>query len=246
MKLINLILLIPCLSNAQEMDPIQTDRPDQTETPYLVPKNKFQIETGLSFQRENLNTNKTYTFPSTLWKYGINKNMELRVITEITNEIDSANKTFGLNSVYLGTKIRISEENGWLPKTAIIGHICIPNVATSNLKTKYYAPEFRFTMQHTLSDKLTLSYNIGSEWNTENLVPTLIYTFATGYVLSEKIASYIEIFGFAPNNEKSNHNLDGGFTYLINDNFMLDLSSGIGISINAPKYYLALGFSFRI
>jgi hypothetical protein len=54
------------------------------------------------------------------------------------------------------------------------------------------------------------------------------------------------LFGFAPQNNKANHSFDGGITYLINNNFMLDLSSGIGITDNAPDHYVALGFSFRI
>jgi hypothetical protein len=68
----------------------------------------------------------------------------------------------------------------------------------------------------------------------------------TGYSITKKVGSYIELFGFAPQKNKANHNFDGGITYLINDNFMLDLSSGFGITKNAPKNYFAFGFSFRI
>jgi hypothetical protein len=245
MKLINLIVLISCISNCQISDPIQTDRPDQTETPSLVPMKIFQLETGFIFQK-NDSENKNYTLPTFLWKYGIHKNLEVRLITEICKEHTLEEKKAGINTILIGAKIRLKEEKGIIPKTSIIGHVNLPNLASSNLKTNHIAPEFRFTMQHTISDKLTLSYNMGSEWNGENLVPTYIYTCSTGYALSEKTGYYIEIFGFVPNNEKSNHQIDGGITYLINDNFMLDLSSGIGISRNAPKYYLAFGFSFRI
>ena len=38
---------------SQETEPIQTDRPDQTETPAIVPKEMFQVETGFSFQKNN-------------------------------------------------------------------------------------------------------------------------------------------------------------------------------------------------
>jgi hypothetical protein len=60
------------------------------------------------------------------------------------------------------------------------------------------------------------------------------------------LGSYIEFFGFTPEKDKANHSFNGGLTYLINNNFMLDLSSGIGITENAPDHYVALGFSFRI
>jgi hypothetical protein len=93
---------------------------------------------------------------------------------------------------------------------------------------------------------MSFSYNLGAEWDGFSAEPTFIYTTATGYSITEKLGSYIELFGFIPQNQKSYHSFDGGITYLINNNFMLDLSSGIGISKNAPKNYIAFGFSFRI
>jgi hypothetical protein len=101
-------------------------------------------------------------------------------------------------------------------------------------------------MQHTLSEKMSLSYNLGAEWDGFSAEPTFLYTLTTGYSITEKLGSYIELFGFAPQNNKANHSFDGGITYLINNNFMLDLSSGFGITKNAPDYYVAVGFSFRI
>jgi hypothetical protein len=122
----------------------------------------------------------------------------------------------------------------------------IPNAASSKYKTDFYAPEFRFTMQHTLSDKFSFGYNLGSEWDGFTAAPTFIYTLTTGYAISEKMGSYVELFGFGPQKDKANHNFDGGITYLINHNFMLDLSSGVGLTANAPDYYIAFGFSYRM
>lgn len=244
-RIFSILLLISYFSNAQEIETIQTDRPDQTETPSVVPKKMIQIESGFSYQK-NKTKNKTITLPSTLWKYGVNDNFEFRLISEFSIENDLTIKTSGLKPILIGCKIKISDEKGIFPKTAFIGHLSLPKVATIQYKTEYYAPEFRFAMQHTLSKKINLSYNLGSEWDGNTLEPTFIYTISTGYSISKKTATYFEVFGFAPQKENTNHNIDGGITYLINDNFMLDLSSGFGISKNAPKYYIAFGFSFRI
>ena len=46
--------------------------------------------------------------------------------------------------------------------------------------------------------------------------------------------------------DKAAHNIDGGFTYLLRDNIMIDISGGIGLTNNAPNYYTAIGFSFRL
>ena len=68
----------------------------------------------------------------------------------------------------------------------------------------------------------------------------------TGYSINQKLGCYAELFGYAPLKQTAYHNLDGGLTYLINNNFMLDLSSGVGITDNAPDHYLSLGCSFQI
>lgn len=224
---------------------IETDRPDQTETPSLVPKNKFQFETGFTFEQNNRQS-KSFLSPTILTKYGVNDNFELRLITEYVSDDTDNQKVSGISPVLVGFKVKLSGEKGIIPKTAFIGHLAIPGLASKELKSTYYPPSFRFTMQHTLTDKINLSYNLGSEWDGETPEPTFIYTLTTGFALSEKLGSYIEIYGFAPQKQTADHRFDGGLTYLISDNAMLDISGGFGITTNAPDYFCSLGFSFRI
>ncbi len=239
------LILITQFVVAQTTEPIQADRPDQTETPAIVPKGMFQVETGFTFQKNN-KFSKTNTLPTVLWKYGVNENFELRLITEFTSEKVIYEKQDGLLPIYVGFKVKLSEEKGIVPKTSFIALIGLPNAASTKYKNEFYAPEFRFVMQHTLSKKMSLSYNLGAEWDGLSAEPTFLYTLTTGYSITKKFGSYIELFGFAPQKNKANHNFDAGITYLINNNFMLDLSSGIGVTKNAPYHYFAFGFSFRI
>jgi hypothetical protein len=244
-KLLIVLLLVTSTIFAQETEPIQTDRPDQTESPAIVPKGMLQVETGLSFQK-NDEISKTNTQPSTLWKYGVSENFELRLITEFVSEKFENETTSGLSPILIGCKIKIADEKGFWPKTSFIGHLSLPNAASTDFKTDFFAPEFRFTMQHTLSKRMTFGYNVGAEWDGFTSEPTFIYTVTTGLSLTDKLGAYAEFFGFAPQNDTANHNFDGGITYLINNNFMVDLSSGIGVTDNAPEHYVAFGCSFRI
>jgi hypothetical protein len=68
--------------------------------------------------------------------------------------------------------VKLTEEKGIFPKTSFIAHIGLPNAASTKYKTDYFAPEFRFTMQHTLSEKFSLSYNLGLEWDGFSAEPT--------------------------------------------------------------------------
>lgn len=246
MKIKNTLVLsfFSTIMCSQEIESIQADRPDQTETPTLVPTEMFQLETGFTFQKDNENSS-ALSLPSTLWKYGVNENFEIRLITEFVFEEIENEKINGIAPIYLGFKTKLAEEKGIIPKTSFIAHISLPNAASTNFKMDYFAPEFRFAMQHTVSEKFSLSYNLGAEWDGFSAEPTFIYTLATGYSITQKLGSYIELFGFMPQSQKSNHNFDGGITYLINKNFMLDLSSGFGVTDNAPKHFIAFGFSVR-
>jgi hypothetical protein len=247
MKNFILILFFLSLSNyaiSQDLRSIQTDRPDQTECPFITPVNYFQIENGFNYEKIKPDS-KTIATPIILTKFGINEHLELRLITEFTMEENNSDKISGMNPVLIGFKSRLFEEKGFIPTTSFIGHLSIPKLASSDLKATYYSPEFRFTMQHTISSRQTISYNLGAEWSGITLEPTFIYTLTTGYSFTEKVGGYIEFFGFIPQITKPDHRFDGGLTYLFNPNHQLDISAGLGLSKISPEYYAGLGYSYR-
>jgi hypothetical protein len=228
----------------QEPGAIQTDRPDQTETPFTVAKNHFQMETGFSFEQTDSVT-KTFSEPSILFKFGLSDHFEIGVITEFTT-IQSGETVTGLNPVTLRFKEKIRDEKGILPTTSFIGYLSVPHLASKEFVSTYFAPAFRFTMQHTLSDKFSLGYNVGAEWDGESAEAVFIYTLTTGFSINEKIGTYAEMYGFAPQHSIADHRVDFGFNYLMKKNILFDLSGGLGITDNAPDYYAAVGFSFRL
>ena len=73
-----------------------------------------------------------------------------------------------------------------------------------------------------------------------------VYTIAYGYSISDKVGTFLEIYGDLPENSHFNHFWDAGFTYLIDNNFQLDISGGTGISQNIQDIYISAGISFRI
>lgn len=241
---ITIYLLLVTPTNAQDLPSIQTDRPDQTECPFITPKHYFQIESGFSYEKVNDNSNGIVA-PTLLTKYGVNDYFELRLITEFIISNEYSNRYSGINPILIGFKTRLLKEKGLLPTTSIIVHFGIPKAASPDYRAKYYYPEFRFTMQHTISEKQTLSYNLGAEWNGLSSKPTYIYTLTSGYSFTDKIGGYIEFYGFFPQSQKPDNRFDAGFTYLINPNQQLDLSGGIGITKTSPDHYIAIGYSFR-
>ncbi len=233
---------------------INTDRPDQTEASSLVPKSFLQIETGAFYESLEVNELKTKatTYNTTLLRYGLLENLELRLgfdFTDVKGEfrgIELSDKLSGFSPLLLGVKIGISEENGALPEIAFIGHVNLPGFASNDFKTKSTGTDFRFSLAHTLSEKSSLGYNIGMAWDGDITTASYLYTFAYGYSISDKVGTYIELYGDIPENSSFKHLWDAGFTYLVNDNIQLDISGGTGITKNVQDLFLSAGISVRI
>lgn len=233
---------------AKAQEKIDTDRPDQTESSFLTPKGFFQGEIG--FNIENDNNLQTFIHPTGLWKYGISKRFEFRLITEfISTEpklIDPNNKyETGLLPIQIGSKISLWEEKGLLPKTSFIFHVGIPTLSSSKFKPPHLAPNFRFTMSHSLSETIGLGYNLGAEWDGIENTPAWVYTIAPGINIGKNWYAYIEAFGAIKKNEPAQHSFDAGLAYFISNNTKIDIGSGFGISKTATDSYVAVGFSFR-
>jgi len=236
--------------SAQQEGRMETDRPDQTESPVITKKKYIQAELGLHIIKENDLT--TLIHPTVLWKYGLCKRFELRLITEFVSEetpllIPAGNDiNTGLAPIRIGGKLGLWEEKGLLPKTSLIAHITPSRLGSKKFQTNKWAPDFVLTMQHTLSENVGLGYNIGVEWDGENNSAYWVYTFAPGFNLGAKWYGFIEVFGAIRKDETPQHNVDGGLAYYFNDNLKIDISSGFGLTDPAADWFGGVGISFRL
>jgi hypothetical protein len=235
-----------------EKPEIVTDRPDQTEAPVLVPRGGLQVETGFIYEKDKAkNVNYTnYTYNTTLVKYGVNEHLELRLITEYLGETvkagdGPATKIKGMSPLALGLKIKLADEKGFWPQAALIGHLNLKSGATE-FQPSYTATDFRFTFAHTLSEKFSLSYNLGAEWDGETPEATFIYTLSVGYVVTSRVGVFVEGYSFFPEESAADNRVDAGLTYKFTPVLQWDISGGLGLSSNAPDSFLSTGISFRL
>ncbi len=193
----------------------------------------------------------SYAYNSTLLRYGLFRNMELRLGVEYfgnrmkTDGADYTNTISGFGPLYTGFKIKIADEQAWKPEIAFLGALILPFTANDSYKPAHSATSMLFAFSHTLSDRLSLGYNLGTSWNGETAIPDYFYSVSLGIGLTEKLGAYIESYGTLPEEGKPEHLADAGFTYHIASNFQLDLSSGIGLS-NATDKFIGFGFTYRI
>jgi len=254
------VLTLTLTVNAQEeidkkeYGTIITDRPDQTESPNVVPKSFLQVETGTFVEKVENNSikDKSIGFNTMLLRYGLLDNLEVRVGFDFIEQSRAINGNklnkvaIGFSPLLLGVKIGITKEKGLLPEIGFLGHINLPFLASTDYKTENTGVDFRFSFAHTLNEQSSLSYNLGIAWGDDFPEASYIYTLVYGYSITNNLGAYFEIYGDLPENNRSIHKWDAGLTYLINDNFQLDISGGTGISQNIQDFFLSAGLSFRL
>jgi len=253
--LLSLVLSVNFLS-AQDNDsssPLVTDRPDATEASSTVGKGVLQIETGglyESFEENNLKL-EGYTYNTTLVRYGILDNVELRVGWDFAegraeiNGIALDNVSSGLSPLLLGVKVDIAEEKDGMPEVALIGHVFPLFSASTDYRPETTGIDFRFSLSHTLSENSSIGYNIGGQWGDDSSEATAIYTLAYGYSITDKWGMYLELYGDLPEDSSANHFWDGGLTYLVSNDLQLDAYVGSGIT-KGQDLLVGFGASFRL
>ena len=244
------ILMLLAGSLVAQMEPLEADRPDQTESPAIVPAGWFQLECGWSREEaeENGLSDTKNLLPASLWKIGLCKRVEFRLIIERIElhaaEGDAADQS-GILPVKLGGKVSLCEEHGWIPRTSLIAHAGMPWLAHKELQVPEYFGTFRFTMQHTLSDLFSLGYNIGAEQDGESPTAAGVYTLTLGATASDRLGGYVELYGSLTDGSSPDHRFDGGITFRCGPDVLLDASGGFSVS-GSHTWFLGLGLSFRV
>jgi hypothetical protein len=230
-----------------------TDRPDQTESAAIVPQGSFQIETGFVFEGDKANkvtTNNLALF-TTLLRYGINQNFELRLGSAFLQNSEKPEQgeeitSSGLAPVYAGIKFKMLEEDGLVPEMAFMATVEIPGSGKEEFSPEYLASDLRFAIGYSLSDRLGLGINLGGRWDGSNPQPSGVYSLVLGYGISDKMSAFVESYGFLPQDEIPDHRMDAGLTYLMKPNLQIDVSAGLGLSEISPDYFINAGISWRI
>ncbi|MCB9857569.1 MAG: transporter [Phycisphaerales bacterium] len=244
--------------------PLVTDRPDFTESTLTVPSGHLQIESGFTFasnRRKGVRTRR-HTFPEILLRAGLAHDVELRIAwagwTRTTELLRAENdvgrnesmtdSSTGGNDLSLGAKFHLADQSGWRPDVGLI--------VAASLPTGHIA--------HSSGDVdpfvgLLWSYDIGESFaiagNLNLAMPTIDgdrivepqSSVSLSYSISDNVGAFVEYFGFYPTagDGPDAHYVDGGFTFLLSDDFQIDVRAGAGLNDDADDVFAGVGFAWR-
>jgi len=254
MLLLVLTMLVPPEMLAQQSndEPLVTDRPDFTESAETVKPGRVQLEFGYTF--DSSGDVETHTVGEILARVGVRDKLELRLGINSYAKLDSpGGELSGPEDTFLGLKVKLLEGQGEysaaVPHIALIGGTSVPT-GGDEVTTDEWEPEFVLALAWDLSERFALGSNLGFAYPSggEERFTQVSGSVALGYSLSEKVGAYIEYYGFAPS-ERNGPNtgfLNGGFTYLVNNDFQLDIRTGVGHNDPDPEYFVGVGAAVRL
>ncbi|HIK62826.1 MAG TPA: transporter [Flavobacteriales bacterium] len=240
MKLSLIFIVLITVNSLIFSQSIITDRPDQTESSFSVEVGQLQIESGLLIEYIGEDkTNRNISLPSNLFRYGIYKGVELRLLNQIKFYQGKIGK-FLVSDLELGVKVELFHNNS--VNCAILTHLTLPT-GSNELSNKEVQMINKFCISKDLNDEIGIACNIGYNYlSKDNEIYT--YSIVLGSIVSESVSIYIEPFGEFIGLGNQTSSINTGLTYLLNNHFQLDYSFGLGL--NHKMNYVSVGFSWRV
>lgn len=232
-----------------ELGTIATDRPDFTEASSTVGKGVYQIEAGYTFEYDSdgATISRTHSWGEPLLRVGMLTNwLEFRTAWfPITVDGNT-----GSEDLYLGMKIGMTPQKGWLPESAILPQMTVPtgsNALTSDL----VLPGVNCLYSWDLTEKISLAGS--TQFNrvvddSSDQHSQWAQSIALGRSLGEKWGIYSEWYGLFPHNAntaRTEHYYNGGFTWLLSDDVQWDIRAGLGLNDAAADFFTGTGISIR-
>ncbi len=224
---------------------ISTDRPDQSESPFIIPKGHLQIETGVVYTRVAAELS-TYDLATTLLRYGMSPYWEIRFETmyriESINIPGTSSITDGFSGFLIGSKVHLWSENGPLPQTSAVISLNLP-VGSNAFSPSNVLLKLRLVMSHTLSDRFSLAYNLAVEQNEPEGL-SHFFSVSLGIGITPSAAVFIEMYGDAEDRWDFRTAMDTGLTYQPRQNLQFDTSAGYAWSDRS--WFANFGVAIRL
>lgn len=262
-----LFLVLGCLGTPriQAQQTIQSDRPGQAFSSYALPTGSKQLQVGLYTDRlgtfsysDPADVRYSDTGLETTLRLGVVKRVDLQVTLDGmlregkrlspslsgTDPVETREPaTMYLNPVVLGGRYHLSDQHGILPSTAVIVRWFSP-LASEEVRAADGALEFRLATQHQfLQDRFSYSFNIAAVPLLRD--PWYQWVHNLGYSVSKRVGIFVEYFADYQLNV-TNHQYDGGFSFLLSDNTQLDAFAGVRQWENEfYRVFGSVGFSTR-
>ncbi len=230
-----------------ELPTVVPDRPGYTWGTDVTPHQKLIWDHGFGFEKTPEGAC-TFTLSSSILRYGLFENMELRVGTDFMmyNDGDAIEPTFGINPLTIGTKLKVYEGSGILPAISMLAEVKSPHVGSKDLLPTHLAPSMYLIFENPVTDWFGICYNVGEQWNGETAKPTTFLGLCLYFSFNDQFGAFVDSYNYLNSEEGNQYMSEIGFTWLVSRRVQLDIEGDFDLQ-NFGKYYaIGCGVSWMI
>ena len=248
-----LLLFLPAVGvNAQEVNTFSPDCPGATTGPDIMPLWNIDWETGFSHEwnRRNGAHERTWVINTSTFRMGVTPNAELRLqIDESTTHTRKNNYT-GISAAAIGTKIKITDGNGALPKVSFLGTLLLSGSSRSHYLPQHVGIQTHLLFENELSNSFSLGYDVGAEWSGDTDNPNIFFGVCLNYQATDKLSFFIESYNLYNSQKQDDWAKPGrashfncmsevGAAYMVSPRLQVNLYGDI--NLNEPSKYANVG-----
>ncbi len=230
---------------------IDTDRPDFTNSPRLVPPGMVQIEGGYTYSRTG--SDKYHALGELLLRVPTGNWLELRFgINSYALDYPEGRSVGGLEDSSFEVKIRLTKGSEkprlFRPMTALTLGTILPTGAPAIGEHKLQ-PGGTLAAAWVFSDRWSLTTNLNFLHSSQDgeRFDQASASASLGYQPTKRLGGFVEYFTHLPggNDGTNTYYLDSGITFLLNNNFQVDARIGVGLNGINPEYFFGFGLAHR-
>ncbi len=243
---------------ANDDDPINPDRPGIADGSNVVGAGRFQIEMGIQQEnRKSAGTDTRTLFIPTLLRFGLGKNLELRVEgntytwTKESSPGQGATRSKGMAPTSIGFKIHFADAiDSQRPSLGAIVRF-FPRSGTGDLRTSRATGDLRIAADWDISPQWSLNPNIGIglyEDDAQRLYTAGLAALTLTYISSKALSLFIDTGLQFPETKhgRTAAIIDIGAAYVIGQDLQLDFSAGSRAAGETPaRFFWSAGISRR-
>lgn len=235
-----LILALPASALAQQEEPIITERPSFSSSPFTLAPATLQIEAGYQYLTDDSGVDiDVQNLPLLLVRYGLADRVELQVGWGGYAWADVGNRSRdGITDASVGVKWQVTDSTALVPVSLFAGlSVPIGDDEFSNDEADPTVAAF-------------WSYSAALDWFGTVVISEpdddTVISNALGVSLpiDDRLGSYVEYYGTFGSGGPQ-HTLNGGVTYLARYNLQWDAYLAAGLNDRTPDFAFGVGMAYR-
>jgi hypothetical protein len=239
--------------STERLDP---DRPHLPEASTTVGKGRMILEGGYTFNEGKVTSSSAHDAPEAVFRAGVFAEwFEVRVGENFVRQgrtiLGVRSNSNGIQDLYLGLKVALNEQKGYLPGIALIPQMTVPTGSRAvtggrtepglNIDGNWEIIKNRYSIEFVVANN-----RIADDTHHSH------FEVATGFTHAVQVNRKLEAFGewdvFKGSIDPAataRHYAVGGLVFFATKNFSVDFRAGGGLNAEANRFLIGAGFAFR-